>query len=146
MRSSLLHNEETLSLKSLEFDEAGTASRRRTIGPLDFSFKSYGLKWSGRFLEKSGRARLTLSTHLYTMPKEPERIEAIEALIKGARAAGFHFTIQDNDMILFDHHPLSIPVTPARLITALSTKVITCLPWIETFRDAASGTLTQEVS
>ena len=95
-------------------------------------------------LEKSGRARLTLSAHLYTIPKEPERVEVIETLIKGARVAGLHFTVQDHDVILFDHHPLSIPVTPARLITALSTKIIMCLPWIEAFRDAASGHLIQE--
>lgn len=144
MRSSLLHDEETLSLKSLEFNESGSVSRRRTIGPLDFSFESQGLRWNSRFLEKSGRARLTLSTHICATPQDLEYLEAVKALIGGAKTVGLHFAIQDQDVILFDHHPLSIPVTPVRLITALSVKIIACIPWINAFKETSTGTLSKD--
>lgn len=141
MSVSILHHEEALSLKSLSFDEEGAVSRRRTIGPLDFSFSSHGLTWGCRFLEKQGRARLTMATSICTVPGRPERMEAIAALIRAAKTAGLHFTIQEGHVLLFDHHPLSIPVTPVRLLTALTKKVLVCRPWAIALQDAASGAL-----
>lgn len=138
---SILHHEEALSLKSLSFDESGGVSRRRTIGPLDFTFSSHGLTWSCRFLEKQGRARLTMAAGICSVPGRPERMEAIAALIRAAKTAGLHFTIQEGHVMLFDHHPLSIPVTPARLLAALAKKVVVIQPWVYALQDASSGAL-----
>jgi hypothetical protein len=138
---SILHHEEALSLKSLSFDEAGGVSRRRTIGPLDFTFSSHGLTWSCRFLEKQGRARLTMAASICSVPGRPERMEAMAALLRAAKTVGLHFTIQEGHVLLFDHHPLSIPVTPARLLAALARKVVVSQPWVHALQDASSGAL-----